>query len=162
MKRASEVIRLVMILVLCTRFAAASGADRIAETGSATSASIATPAVADRPLEHWVPGRVTRLNTIALSGPSSILLAWDPSCSPRATDYAVYEGILGDFASHVPRLCSTGGQLSASIPASPGSSYYLVVPIENGLEGSYGVASNGAERPQVGGVCYAQFLNYCF
>ena len=38
-----------------------------------------------------------------------IHLSWGSSCGPQETDYAVYEGILGDFTTHTPVLCSTGG-----------------------------------------------------
>lgn len=75
-------------------------------------------------------------------------LSWGLSCSPGATDYAVMEGTLGSWSSHVPLVCSTGGATSTTVsPGSGASHYYLVVPLSATEEGSYGIDSTGAERP---------------
>jgi hypothetical protein len=37
-------------------------------------------------------------------------------------------------------------------PPAPLSTYYIVVPHNNKEEGSYGLASNGSERPQPAAV----------
>ncbi len=73
----------------------------------------------------------------------SLVLAWGPSCVNTDTDFAVYEGVLGSFTSHVPVLCSTGGAASATISPSATSSYYLVVPNDHYYEGRYGSSSSG-------------------
>ncbi len=74
------------------------------------------------------------------------------SCSSGADQYAVYEGTLSNFAAslytHVEIGCSES--CPGAIPVSPISadSYYLVVPQNRKTEGSYGLASDGSERPQ--------------
>lgn len=91
----------------------------------------------------------------------TITLTWSASCSSVDADYAVYEGTLGDFASHAPRACSTGGALSYDLAPSAGNDYYLIVPVHADREGSYGVDGTGAERPQGATACAAQALHAC-
>jgi hypothetical protein len=73
----------------------------------------------------------------------SISLSWSPSCLVSAVDYAVYEGALGDFGSHVERSCSTAGSTMAVFSPASGDRYYLVVPLSQDREGGYGAASSG-------------------
>lgn len=88
------------------------------------------------------------------------MLTWDDSCLAADDDYAVYEGVLGDFTSHAPVQCSTGGATSATITPAAGGTFYLVVPHNGVYEGSYGVDSAGAERPQADdGACFPQELS---
>ena len=88
-----------------------------------------------------------------------IELNWgQASCLPGTTDYEVYEGDLGDFTGHESRLCSTGGARSATLLPRSGSSYYLVVPSNQGIEGSYGTDSNGVERTPAFDACKPQEL----
>ena len=82
-----------------------------------------------------------------------ITLSWGPSCSPDDTDFAIYEGTLGDFQSHVPKTCLVGGALSRTFVAGPGSTYYLVVPHTFDFEGGYGFSSSGP-RTQGPSACY--------
>jgi hypothetical protein len=81
------------------------------------------------------------------AGGGGVTLAWGASCTSTDLDYEIYEGTLGDFTSHAPALCSTAGALTATLPTSDGSSYYLVVPTNGTREGSYGTASDGSQRP---------------
>jgi FG-GAP-like repeat/FG-GAP repeat len=74
-----------------------------------------------------------------------VALRWDPACA--ATDYEVYEGVLGDFSSHVPIACTTGGAMSIELPTSPGGRYLLVVPRTESREGSYGRSTFGERGP---------------
>jgi len=96
-----------------------------------------------------VPGSVTRLqlsksDTIA----GDLVLSWDPSCGSGSVDYGIYEGLAGNWTSHVRTVCSdTGGDLTESITPGTGDRYYLVVPHDDTAEGSYGLASGGVERP---------------
>jgi hypothetical protein len=83
---------------------------------------------------------------VTLAG-GDLALDWDASCRAGDVDYAVYEGTLGDFTSHVPLLCSTGGATAATVPVPAGSAYYLVVPTDGLTDGSYGRNGNGVERP---------------
>jgi hypothetical protein len=88
-------------------------------------------------------------------------LQWDFSCSYAALDYEVYEGVLGNFTSHVPRLCSTGGDPFANISPPGGSAYYLVVATTGAFEGSYGKNNAGVERARSTAACMPQSLGSC-
>ena len=89
-------------------------------------------------------------------GPGSLDLDWGASCAATADDYAVYEGVLGSWYSHTAAVCSTSGVLEATLNASSGDRYYLVVPLDDQSEGSYGTDSSGAERPRPGAHCRTQ------
>lgn len=86
---------------------------------------------------------------------------WQPSCSSDDDDYAVYSGTLGQFTSHTPALCSTGGATTADLSMPNNGRYYLVVPIDGAEEGSYGQDSNGAERHPGLTTCGAQHIANC-
>ena len=89
-------------------------------------------------------------------------LTWGASCGAAATNFAVYEGTIGSWTSHTPLLCSTSNATSATVTASSGDRYYLVVPLSTTQEGSYGTTSAGAEIPQSMSPCKAsQDLSGC-
>jgi hypothetical protein len=98
--------------------------------------------------------------TIARAGAdaSGVTLAWGPSCRAGDGDYAVYEGTLGNFISHVPLTCTTGGALSFSFVPGGGNRYYLVVPHNADNEGSYGTDSAGQEREASKVACLPQAI----
>jgi hypothetical protein len=98
---------------------------------------------------------------VAKAGGGAIALSWGASCQGRDDDYEVYEGGIGDFTSHAPAACSTGGQTSASFVPSAEDSYYLVVPRRGAYEGSYGRASDGTERPASAQACREQLVSAC-
>jgi hypothetical protein len=103
-------------------------------------------------------GRVSEsepLTVQALPG-GDLHLAWGPSCVAGDSDYEIYEGTLGSFASHVPSACSTGGLRTHDLTPSPGDRYYLVVPRNAVREGSYGLSSDGLERPASASSCMPQ------
>ena len=102
-----------------------------------------------------IPGTQLRLNRVG----TEVELTWGGSCVAGDSDYEIYEGALGDFASHVSRFCTTSGATTRTFEPVPGSSYYLVVPHNTLREGSYGTDSSGAERPQGGAACLAQALS---
>ena len=102
-----------------------------------------------------VPG--TPLRVGKLPG-GQIQLDWSDSCQPD-DDYAVYEGELGQFYSHAPVVCSTGGVTLAAVQPAFAAAYYLVAPTRGGFEGSYGKASNGVERPWLCGACFPRVLS---
>jgi hypothetical protein len=110
------------------------------------------------PVGAGVPG--TPL-TLAKGAGSNIMLTWGESCLPVADDYEVYEGTLGDFLSHAPRFCDTGGETSMTFAPAAESSYYLVVPRNADREGSYGTDSSGITRPQSELPCLDQKLGPC-
>ena len=85
---------------------------------------------------------------------ANLLVDWGPSCMGTDTDFAVYEGPLGDFTAHVPVSCSTGGLTSATISPSAGSTYYLIVPNDHYYEGRYGSSSSGVAIPAGPTRCY--------
>jgi hypothetical protein len=87
-----------------------------------------------------------------------LLLSWEDSCAQDDTDFEIYEGILGDFRSHRPLLCSTGGATSIAIPPPAFDAYYLVVARNLTREGSYGVDRAGASRPRPAAACLLQQL----
>ena len=94
--------------------------------------------------------------------PGKINLAWDASCRSGDSDYAIYEGVLGNFTSHLQRMCGTGGLLAATLTPASGNRYYLVVPVNpDGVEGSYGTASNGTPRPASASACFPQQFAAC-
>jgi PKD repeat protein len=74
-------------------------------------------------------------------------LRWGGSCMASDTDYSVYEGTLGQFASHLPVNCSTGGSTTALITTPATAAYYLVVPNDGYYEGRYGQSSSGNNIP---------------
>jgi hypothetical protein len=104
-----------------------------------------------------VPGELEDENPVRLArSGSDLALTWDASCVPSDTDYEVYEGTIGAWTSHAPRLCSTGGLTNAIITPAAESSYYLIVPTDTVHEGSYGYTGSFAERPAGASSCRAQ------
>ncbi len=91
----------------------------------------------------------------------TVTLSWDASCVAGDGDYAVYEGTLGAFTSHAPRLCSTAGARTATLDLLPGSVYWLVVPRNAAAEGSYGVDGSGVERLPSNAACLPASVAPC-
>ncbi|MCZ6669512.1 MAG: hypothetical protein O6947_00595, partial [Acidobacteria bacterium] len=83
------------------------------------------------------------------------------SCSATDTDFAIYEGTMGDFNSHLPVFCSTGGATALTFTPAAESTYYLVVPKNLDREGSYGTGKLGAERPRSDLACLLQATGTC-
>jgi hypothetical protein len=77
---------------------------------------------------------------------ASVILTWGASCLSTDSDYALYEGMLGSFASHIAVTCSTAGATTWALNPAVGGRYYLAVPTSGVSEGSHGRTSNGAER----------------
>ena len=75
-----------------------------------------------------------------------VSLVWGASCSDP-DDYSVYEGAIGSWANHVSSLCTTSGSTSTSITPDNGDRYFIIVPHNGAVEGSYGVDSLGQWRP---------------
>jgi hypothetical protein len=105
-----------------------------------------------------VPG--TELTVVKGPG-TNLTLSWAHSCVGSDSDYEVYEGLIGNFSSHVPKLCSTSGATAAAISPAAGNRYYLVVATDGSFEGSYGRRSSGAQRPQSASSCRPQLLGQC-
>ena len=92
---------------------------------------------------------------------SEIALAWSPSCLTGDDDYEIYEGTIGDFTSHVPIFCTTGGATSKTFLPDASDRYYLVVPRNATREGSYGESSPGTERPAGVSACLPRQIGTC-
>ena len=122
-------------------------------------ASTGCVAAGSTPDGQLVPGQQLKL---AKGAGGTVKLTWGGSCRASDTDYAIYEGALGDFASHAPHVCSTSGAVSFTLTPAPVSSYYLVVPHNGSFEGSYGRASDLSERPQAQSPCLPQQIAACF
>jgi hypothetical protein len=99
--------------------------------------------------------------TLTLLPNEDVTFSWGPSCVQIDNDYEVYEGNLGDFTSHTPRLCSTDGETSKTFTPSLADTYYLVVPTNLSQEGSYGLDSEGSERPISVTPCRPQQILGC-
>jgi len=132
-------------------------------TAELTSLSTLAPALpvtgAGAVADGWfVPGTPLSLEVAPGGG---LKLSWGVSCAADDSDYAIYEGVLGDFESHVPIACTTGGQLTATIAPRVGSAYYLVVPRNAFREGSYGRSSDGMERPEGVDTCVPHEIGSC-
>lgn len=105
-----------------------------------------------------VPGTPLRLQALPNG---DISLTWSSSCVATDVDYAVYEGEIGDFTSHLPVTCSTDGATSATVTPQPGNRYFLVVPMSTNREGSYGENGAGQHRPASAAACRTQFAEAC-
>jgi hypothetical protein len=114
--------------------------------------------VADVPA-GWVDADTPLLLT--KRGEVRIQLTWGPSCLAGDVDYEVYEGDLGDFASHTPQTCSTDGMTQTIFAPEEGNTYYLVVPTSTTSEGSHGRSSDGMERSQGADPCLRQVIGVC-
>jgi len=110
--------------------------------------------VPDRPSDG-VPLRAAR------QPGGAVKLDWSASCLPSDLDYGVLEGTIGLAGSDVPRLCSTGGALTATLAPANKQAYFLVVPINGLVEGSHGLVSGGIERPLGFGTCRGQVIAAC-
>jgi len=107
-------------------------------------------------------GEITNDAPLLVSKVSTFLrLSWGASCLSSDVDYEIYRGLLGDFGNHAPLYCTTGGFTQKTVPSDTGSYYYLVVPNNAVLEGSYGRTSEGVERPPGAGACLVQGVGAC-
>lgn len=90
-----------------------------------------------------------------------IVLEWGASCLAADDDYAVYQGILGEFSNYTPRVCSTGGATSLAIAADEEDRFFIVVPRGSAREGSYGSDSQLQPRPPSADACLQQSVAFC-
>jgi hypothetical protein len=104
------------------------------------------------------PGEVPSLHVDKSTTLGNIVVTWTPSTSAGAEDYAVYEGTIGSWYSHVPAPTSAActdslSDLMEDFTPSSDDRYYLVVALNPNAEGSYGQDSSAFERPQLSGSC---------
>jgi hypothetical protein len=131
-------------------------------------ASSDNPVVEDRPtltVDYTAApagsGSIDGPLAVGKSGSTDLALSWGDSCVAGDTDFVVYEGSLGSPASPVPLGCSTLGATSVTITPSEGNRFYLVVPNDGALEGSYGKGIGGLERPPSALACLPQSIAAC-
>ena len=106
-----------------------------------------------------VPGVPLRVNK---GEGEDVTLTWGDSCEANDTDYAVYEGLLSDFSSHLPvENCTTLGSTELTFTSVGGRHYFLVVPRGDLREGSYGTDSSGTPRPASVAACRDQLVGVC-
>ncbi|MDX1387549.1 MAG: CRTAC1 family protein [Acidobacteriota bacterium] len=98
---------------------------------------------------------------VAKEGDGTLSLNWGPSCLGTDDDYAVYAGDLDAMGTHEPLACTTTGNSSHIVDPVPGDRYYLVVPTNGVVEGSYGRAGDGDERLQGTSACMPQSIGAC-
>lgn len=92
---------------------------------------------------------------------SDLVLSWGGSCVSADSDYAVYEGSLGNFVSHAPVVCATGGLTTLTFPPAVGDRYYLVASQSPYYEGSHGLKGSGFERLLGNSTCLPQVIAAC-
>jgi hypothetical protein len=85
-------------------------------------------------------------------------LTWEPAHCGDSDDFAIYEGVLGEFQNHLPITCTTGGALSVTISPEQQNAYYLVVARNVSEEGSYGRRSDGTQRTPSQSSCAPQVV----
>jgi photosystem II stability/assembly factor-like uncharacterized protein len=90
-----------------------------------------------------------------------ITLSWEASCAIGDDDYEIYEGTIGSFTVHASLFCTTEGATTKTFTPSTGNRYYLVVPRNLEREGSYGVSSSNAQRPQGVPACLPRQIDSC-
>ena len=98
---------------------------------------------------------------LAKGSGDSVSLSWGLSCVGTDADFAVYSGPLSSpFDSHTEVVCTTGGATTLPDVSVAGSRYFLVVPHNTAVEGSYGTDSAGP-RPQGSSFCFPQDVGSC-
>jgi hypothetical protein len=97
------------------------------------------------------PGRVENSLRLAKTSdsPPRLRLSWEPSCLPGYSDYGLFVGRLGEWTSHRAVTCTDhGSDLEEFMDSWDGDEFFLVVPHNGRVEGSYGIRSDGTERPR--------------
>jgi hypothetical protein len=89
----------------------------------------------------------------SLIDPGFIELSWGPSCGTSTNDYSIHEGEIPFWDAHTSKACTTAGATFAAIEPGPLDHYYIVVPLDDLHEGSYGRASDGDLRPPSAVTC---------
>ena len=102
------------------------------------------------------PGEASQLR-VDRAAAGELQLSWSADCG-AATTYGVYRGNIEagyDSIAPEPGLCDVTGTV-ATVPEGTGDGdFFLVVPNNDGLEGSYGAGSGGARGLAIG-ACYPQ------
>jgi len=97
-------------------------------------------------------------------GLDSLMLQWGAPCNDATTpsqDFAVYQGVIGDFSNYASLTCSTGRDTGFLDVNAPANSFYLVVPRTSANEGSYGLTGESLERAPAAASCVPQSVGGC-
>lgn len=114
------------------------------------------PLPGEVPVDQDAPGEPLMI----LKNGNDLTITWDRECNEGfATDYAIYRGTIAALASgtwdHLPVVCTDAGHdRIETIEGGSDSYYFLVVPNDATVEGSYGSGSAG-ERPSSSSACFA-------
>ena len=112
------------------------------------------------PGETSSPGLGLMVVTAHDSGAGNLTLRYNPACG--TTDHTLEFGLLGQVSSYdySGQLCNLGGSAGDATATAvwsyiTESAFFLVVGNDGSIEGSYGLDSNGTERPDdiVNTVC---------
>lgn len=76
-----------------------------------------------------------------IPGDTKLRFSWSESCSSNVTDYSIHEGFIGFWYNHKERTCSTNGNTTWDLEPNPNPRYYLIVPLSDVSEGSYGTST---------------------
>jgi hypothetical protein len=110
------------------------------------------------------PGSLTNPGTpmtVDLAPGGDLIINWGAPCTGERS-FAVYEGTIGDFTSHVPLNCAVSGSSTVITPSlGLDNTYYLMVPTGDFREGSHGADSNGVERSVGAASCLLQAIATC-
>lgn len=90
-----------------------------------------------------------------------LAFAWDPACGALATDYALYQGTIGNWDAYGPQECSMGDVREYLLAMPAGNRFFLVVPHNGFYEGSHGRNSRGHERKPPAKSCLPQGSTAC-
>lgn len=107
-----------------------------------------------------LPSSITVL--VSKTGDDPILSWQTPSCAVQA--YEIYRGTLPFTSYNHQSVECNGSGLGYTDYSSGENQYYLVVPRNSYLEGSYGIAFDGSffyERPPGSSACKPQCLFHC-
>jgi hypothetical protein len=94
-------------------------------------------------------------------GDGQLQLTWSSSCAAGDDNYEIYEGFIPAWYSHFRKVCETANDTMFTFAPDQFDRYYLVVPTNDALalEGSYGLANPGGERPQGGNACHDRVVS---
>jgi hypothetical protein len=114
------------------------------------------------PVPSGAPGESAALSVTEV-GDGSITLSWGAPCNgAHDMDYSVYEGAIGDWSNLSQRTCGTGGLQSFSFTPGAGARFFLVTATNGDAESSYGLRSDGTERPAPAAACYPSAPGSCY
>lgn len=123
---------------------------------------VLVPALGSTPDDNALGAPLMVIKTPSM--PEHLDLTWGAGCGNQVTGYALFEGTLGSWYGHglFNGICGLNA-FSATHQAQGGAdTYYLVVPVNGSLEGSYGQDSAGNEIPPGMTVCRpTQSLDPC-